>query len=90
MSIITSIFFFPAIENDELWSGHVDDDLKVGLIVALGKLGIQREQYASKLIDVMGLLLSSTKESSLKNNVLICLSDLSVRFVTPLSYQHCF
>ncbi|XP_034230368.1 condensin-2 complex subunit D3 [Thrips palmi] len=66
-------------ENAELWSGSCGVELKGGLIVTLGKIGLQNEPVAKRLIEILGLLLSETKESLLKNNTLICLTDLCVR-----------
>lgn len=54
-------------------------ELKGGLIITLGKIGLQNEPVAKRLIEILGLLLSETRESLLKNNTLICLTDLCVR-----------
>lgn len=71
-------FFFPP-ENTALWSGCCGTELKAGLIVTLGKIGLQNEVVAKRLIEILGVMLSETCESLLKNNTLICLTDLCVR-----------
>ncbi|KAJ1522161.1 hypothetical protein ONE63_002472 [Megalurothrips usitatus] len=62
--------------------GQCTKELKAALIVALGKFGLQNEPLAKKLIVELGTLLPTTVESDVKNNMIICLSDLCVRYTS--------
>ncbi|KAK3919310.1 Condensin-2 complex subunit D3 [Frankliniella fusca] len=68
-----------ACQVNEFWRGSCGVELKAGLVVTLGKIGLQNESFAKKLIDILSDILSLTKESALKNNIIICLTDLCIR-----------
>lgn len=69
----------PQEEVGDFWQGSCGVELKAGLVVTLGKIGLQNESFAKKLIDILSNILSLTKESALKNNIIICLADLCIR-----------
>ena len=70
----------------DLWRGSCGAEVKAGLIVTLGKIGLQSEKLAVKLIEILGPLLAVTRESDLKNNIMICLTDLCVRYDPTLIF----
>ena len=64
--------------------------LQAVTIATLGKMCLQNEQQAKKIIPGMGKVLESTTDPAMKNNIMYCLADMCVRYaslVDPLLPQ---
>ena len=64
--------------------------LQAVTIATLGKMCLQNEQQAKKIIPGFGQVLESTTDPAMKNNIMYCLADMCVRYaslVDPLLPQ---
>ena len=59
-------------------------------VITLAKMCLQNEEMAKKIIPAYGRLLDTTKDDAIKNNIMLALTDMCVRFaslVDPLLPQ---
>merc|ERR1719192_3171151 len=67
-----------------------DQHLQAVTIATLGKMCLQNEEQAKKIIPGFGQVLESTSDPAMKNNIMYCLADMCVRYaslVDPLLPQ---
>lgn len=55
-------------------------------VVTIGKMFLQHEDQAKRIIPALGKMLESTKHSSIKINIVFTLSDMCVRWVCETVY----
>ena len=59
-------------------------------VITLAKMCLQNEEMAKKIIPAYGRLLDTTKDDAIKNNIMLALTDMCVRYaslVDPLLPQ---
>ena len=64
--------------------------LQAVTIVTLGKMCLQNEEQAKKIIPAFGQILDTNNDSAIKNNIIYVLTDMCVRYaslVDPLLPQ---
>jgi len=64
--------------------------LRALAVGTLGKMCLQKEDYAKKIIPVYGQILDQTNDAPMKNNIMYVLSDMCVRYaslIDPLKAQ---
>ena len=57
------------------------DKLQSLTVVSLGKMCLQNEEQAKKIIPAFGQILDNSNDPAMKNNIMYALSDMCVRYV---------
>ncbi|GLH02075.1 Condensin-2 complex subunit D3 [Gryllus bimaculatus] len=87
--ILTGILFPEKLHDPVKWSVP---GLQALTVVTLGKMCLQNETLAKRIIPALGLLLAESKHEAVKVNVIYTLSDMCIRFtaiVEPLLPEMC-
>ena len=75
----TFIENFEQKKNSESFIPKVSENLQALVILAMGKLSIQNEDYAKSVVTVIGYELKSSKFTAVRNNCILALRDITVR-----------
>ena len=52
------------------------------LVISLGKMCLQNEEQAKKIIPAFGQILDNSNDPAMKNNIMYALTDMCVRYAS--------